>query len=67
MISNLLDHSADMIAASLTMSQERYQVVDYLPPIGMETYTIVIKAVDSEEMSWLTFKRPLPFGGGLFL
>ena len=67
MISNLLDHSADMIAASLTMSQERYQVVDYLPPIGMETYTIVIKAVDSEEMSWLTFKRPLRYETWIFM
>ena len=67
MISNLLDHSADMIAASLTMSQERFEVVDYLPPIGMETYTIVIKAVDSEEISWLTFKRPLRYETWIFM
>ena len=67
MISNLLDHSADMIAASLTMSGERFEVVDYLPPIGMETYTIVIKAVDSEEISWLTFKRPLRYETWIFM
>ena len=56
-----------MIAASLTMSQERFEVVDYLPPIGMETYTIVIKAVDSEEISWLTFKRPLRYETWIFM
>ena len=67
MISNLLDHSADMIAASLTMSEERFSVVDYLPPIGMETYTIVIKAVDNEEISWLTFRMPLRFETWLFM
>ena len=59
MIENLMDHSADLIAASLTMSQERYQVVDYLTPLGMETYAIFIKAVDGEEASWRTYLMPL--------
>ena len=43
MIENILDQSADLISASLTMSQVRYEVVDYLTPIGMETYSIFIK------------------------
>ena len=46
MIENILDQSADLISASLTMSQVRYEVVDYLTPIGMETYSIFIKVVE---------------------
>ena len=49
------------------MSVNPFSVVDYLPPIGMETYTIVIKVVDNEEISWLTFRMPLRFETWLFM
>ena len=59
MIENILDQTADLISASLTMSQVRYEVVDYLTPIGMETYSIFIKSVNSEAISWHTYLMPL--------
>lgn len=59
MVSNLLDNSADIIVGSLTMTSTRFEAVDYLIPIGMETYAIFIKAVDNEDISWQTYGKPL--------
>ena len=56
MIENILDQTADLISASLTMSQVRYEVVDYLTPIGMETYSIFIKVrVIYKKMCMISF------------
>ena len=39
--------------------QDRHEVVSYLSPIGMETYSIFIKTVSGEEISWQTYWKPL--------
>ncbi len=58
MISDILAEKADMIVGSLTLSKQRFEVVDYLAPIGLETHSLVIASVSKEEVSWSTYGAP---------
>lgn len=50
---------ADLIAAPLTMTGERFEAVNYAPAIGYETFGLFIwRSASEEELSWLTFTRP---------
>ena len=41
------------------MSRARYSVVDFLSPIGLETYSVHIPAVNVEAVRWSTYGAPL--------
>ena len=59
MISNLILGDADFVSTSLTMTPERYEVIDYLLPFGSETYAFFISRHESEGFSWKTYLNPL--------
>ena len=59
-ISTLLKNEADLIAAPLTMTSERFDAVNYAPAIGYETFGLFIwRSASAEELSWMTFLKPL--------
>lgn len=63
MISSIRKDEADIIATSLTLKPERFIGIDYLWPIGTETYALFIKRTsDSEELAWKTFFLPFSYG-----
>ncbi|XP_059096595.1 glutamate receptor ionotropic, kainate glr-3-like [Tigriopus californicus] len=64
MVSTLLKGEADFIGASLTLTPTRFEAVDYLLPIGRETYAIFIKTSAQEDFDWKVFI--LPFSTGLW-
>ena len=51
MVAMLAADQADLLAASLTLNPERSRAVDYLFPIGTETYAIYIANPDQEAVS----------------
>ena len=56
----------DVIVTALTVSRERFDVVNFSPPLGLETYAIFIsRSGASEELSWASFL--LPFSRTLWL
>ena len=62
----MVKQEADVVATSLTLTLERNEVVNFVLPVGFETYAIFIsKSGASEEMSWTTFL--LPFSDMLWL
>jgi len=44
MIGDLMSGDCDLVSASLTMSPERANVVDFAHPVGTETYGIFVSA-----------------------
>ena len=48
-----------MIATSLTLTEDRLEAINFLLPIGFETYAVFIsRSSSSEELSWTTFSLP---------
>ena len=60
-IRTMLDGGADLASASLTSNFDRSMVVDFLPPIGTETYSLYVRTSDTEELSWGTYANPFTF------
>ncbi len=58
MVSSLLKGEADLIATSLTMMPHRERSVDFLVPIGDETYAIFIKRAVEEDLDWTVYADP---------
>ena len=52
---------ADLVATSLSVTLERSEVVDFGPPLGLETHAIFVArdTDDGNAVSWLTFVHPL--------
>lgn len=61
MIDNLQKNEADLIGTSVTLNPERYHVVDYLHPLGTETYAIYIGNPKSETADWRLYSVPFSF------
>ncbi len=60
MIGNLLRGEADFVAASVTVTAKRHEVVDFLHPLGSETIAAYLPAARSfERREWLSFLYPL--------
>ena len=59
MIGDLLSGQIDLILTSLTMTLERSQAVQYLPPIGREKGALFIRSDNTEaDFSWWMFADP---------
>ena len=54
----------DLVGTTLTLNPTRALAVDYLLPIGTETYAIFIKTTGQEELAWQVFL--LPFSRNLW-
>ena len=62
----LLKEEADLISSALTVTRERFEAINFIPPVGIETYGIFIsKSGSKEELSWISFL--LPFSNILWL
>ncbi|TRY78277.1 hypothetical protein TCAL_08764, partial [Tigriopus californicus] len=61
MINSLQKNEADLIGTSVTLNPERYHVVDYLHPLGTETYAIYIGNPKSESADWRLYSVPFSF------
>ncbi len=59
MIGNAVKGEADFIAASLTMNVKRFEVLDFLLPIGTETAVFYIPREGFEGNQWTSFLHPL--------
>ena len=56
---DLLSGQIDLIIASFTLTSERNQAIQYLPPIGKEKRALFISSDDTEtSFSWLMFVEP---------
>ena len=60
MINNLIEGDADLALASLTITDQRFSVVDFGPPIGKETFCLLVARGNKnfEERAWLSFFYP---------
>ena len=59
MAGDLLSGQIDLIIASFTLTAERSQAVQYLPPIGQEKGALFVRSDDTETVfSWLMFVEP---------
>ena len=58
MVKSLLDGEADLIATSLTVNKDRYEAVDFLFPIGKESYAIYIGNPDQADIDWNIYRYP---------
>ena len=59
MIGDLLSGQIDLILTSLTMTLERSQAIQYLPPIGREKGALFIRSDNTEaDFSWWMFAEP---------
>ena len=59
MAGDLLSGQIDLIIASFTLTAERNQAIQYLPPIGQEKGALFVKSDDTETVfSWLMFVEP---------
>ncbi len=55
MVENLMDGSAQLASASLTITPARATAMDYLPPLGTEKYQLILKSSNIEDVSWRTY------------
>ena len=67
MIRSLLMGRADLAASSLTLNPERFTAIDYLFPMGTETYAIYISNPDQESIDWNIYKEPFSLELWVFL
>ena len=59
MAGDLLSGQIDLIIASFTLTSERSQAIQYLPPIGQEKGALFVRSDDTETVfSWLMFVEP---------
>ena len=59
MAGDLLSGQIDLIIASFTLTAERSQAIQYLPPIGQEKGALFVRSDDTETVfSWLMFVEP---------
>ncbi len=58
-VGNLLKGEADLIVAPLSMSLERWAVINYLWPMGTEMGAIYVSKKELQRREWLAFLRPL--------
>ncbi len=58
MVKDVIDGNADIITAPLSAGYDRAMVVDYLPPLGTETYSLFIRTSKMEQLSWGTYANP---------
>ena len=59
MVKNAIDGDVDLIAAALTHTEERSQVLDFTSAMGGETYTIYVDKRYLKEHAWATYVNPL--------
>lgn len=65
LVGNLLDDDVDFIGTSLTLTLERFSVIDFALPLGKETFALFISRKPSEEYAWFSYF--LPFKNQLWL
>ncbi len=58
MVRSLLLGHADLSASSVTLSAERFMAVDFLYPLGTETYAIYISNPGREALNWDIYRQP---------
>ena len=59
MAGDLLSGQIDLIIASFTLTAERSQAIQYLPPIGQEKGALFVRSDDTETVfSWFMFVEP---------
>ena len=59
MAGDLLSGQIDLILASFTLTLERNQAIQFLPPIGKEKRALFISSDDTQtNFSWLMFVEP---------
>ncbi|XP_059096592.1 probable glutamate receptor [Tigriopus californicus] len=56
--SSLIKREADIGMAALTINPSRFEVADFLIPLGTETYGIFIRRIGREEWSWQSYLKP---------
>ena len=61
MVKTIQDDEADIIATSLTQNPQRFPALDYLWPIGTETYGLFVKRITEEEIAWTVFLQPFSY------
>ncbi len=49
----------DMVAASVALSLQRFEVADYLHPVGTETLALYVSSEEQGRREWLAFLYPL--------
>ena len=57
-VKSVVEGRVDMAAAPLTITGERSTVLNYLIPMGKETYTVFIRNPDQQAVSWTLFVDP---------
>ncbi len=58
-IGELVRGHADFIFASLTLTDKRFEAVDFLQPLGSETFALFVPPQGFDERQWLSFLYPL--------
>ena len=61
MVKTIVDGQADIIATSLTQSPNRSRVLNFMWPIGTETYALFVKRITEEEIAWTVFLQPFSY------
>ena len=67
MVKSLYTGEVDMVGCSLTLTAERFRAVDYLYPLGLETYSIYIGNPESEVEDWELYLQPFKLKLWIFL
>ena len=58
MVGLVLDKKVDMVGAAMTWSLQRTHYLKFLPPIGLEKYSLLIAASTSKAFSWTLYLNP---------
>ncbi|TRY78917.1 hypothetical protein TCAL_10582 [Tigriopus californicus] len=58
MIASVAKHEADMGMTAMTINPSRFEVANFLIPLGTETYAIFIRRLGREEWSWQSYLKP---------
>ena len=61
MLGSLVKGEADFVSAPITFTPIRSDVVNFLHPIGMETYCVMIKKSPREHYSFLGYLKPFRY------
>ncbi len=67
MIGSLLMDHVDIVASSLTLTPSRHSVIDFLYPMGSETYAIYIGNPGLEDLDWDIYTQPFSQSLWIFL
>ena len=67
MIQSVVDQEMDVIVASLTLTNQREMVLDFVAPLGKETYSFYVRTPEGDEFTWSTFLKPFSSNLWLFL